>query len=596
MASSTTKPLKASGAGFSYAAAASGKPKQAGSASATSTVDSNENSALSTPANGKVSGASTPQPSLSEDKSTVSGVSTPKSRNGEGKSENRDRANGRGRRAKDSDSKEPKEPKESKNSKAAKEAPTEPVKPKEFVPAPEPAVNIWKVRQESLAAKVKPAAPVASTTTLPAAPQPSTSVVGGAVPPGSGSSHEKGRKRVDRRNSSVVEATDKPREVASKENKDRRRTGDGKDRSTFKEDGMFVNRRFEETNSFRLGNKSKSTKPKTQDPPSSTVPPPPLADTTSWPTPDSAKEEKPKVQERPTPAAPPKTEGSKREWIQLEVTPTVIFPGISMPKSGRGGRGGRGGGRGGSNADRENAKERNADRNVQTDGEQRGRSNQGERPSRGNHYGGRGNKRASSAGNNQHRAVNGTAASSVQKESAPINGVQTEKPAETKEQSQKSGDQAQQPFSSQFQQTDKVDRPQGHHPSPAFTMSPGRNAEINHDSNTITYQQSRDRGGPTNRGGFRGRGGYHNGNVSVFFASPYHNPHLTNEQRGGFKNPRSQSMPGAAQYHRYPQYSMTNAYGTLPFQPMYEYGAGGYSPAPPYLDQAYITSAVRNQM
>lgn len=201
--------------------------------------------------------------------------------------------------------------------------------------APIPVFNVWKQRAEE--AKTK--------TTKPATVKPAPSA---GLPNGS---YQGAASSVNQSTApSMVDGTDVKEKPSPQENKPKAREDEkiGETRKDSKPD--FDSDRTKKSNKGRPQEKeAKST--------AASLPLPPGRDEESWPTPEIAVDEnRKKVQGKTEKGVQERKEGSstkagsKKEWVNMAITPNVIFntPLPNSQSSRRGGRGARGGVQGGS--------------------------------------------------------------------------------------------------------------------------------------------------------------------------------------------------------------------------------------------------------
>lgn len=195
--------------------------------------------------------------------------------------------------------------------------------PKELKAAPPPAVNVWQQRKEAQEAKakanaaaLKTSSPTNKATTPKQASQPTSEI--------SDSSKATNKKK---------SASESQADASSSLAKDRKRTENGRTRDD--------------------GAKKSNNRPRSNED-SAEVTPPPVADATAWPTPQTALgDEKRKAHEKGDKID--KTDKSpsirgKEKWTPVHYVPTAVFN-TPLPsgarRGGRPSRGGREGGRGG---------------------------------------------------------------------------------------------------------------------------------------------------------------------------------------------------------------------------------------------------------
>lgn len=210
-----------------------------------------------------------------------------------------------------------------------KEREKEEVKQEILVPAPLPTINFWQQRKEELA-KVKPA---------PVSNQNSQS-----IPESSGANGDASAsvpKAVDAKK----RGTEADKTVGSLPNgvvKDSPNSGKNQKKS-----GEGTAKPKEDQTGKRVGPRGSRTVEKDENVPGNQLPPP-VEDSTSWPTPETAlEEEKRKAQEKLEKEEKDETASNKprpkEKWVPVPYTPSVTF---NTPIPTRGGRG-RGGARGG---------------------------------------------------------------------------------------------------------------------------------------------------------------------------------------------------------------------------------------------------------
>ncbi|OKL58925.1 hypothetical protein UA08_05484 [Talaromyces atroroseus] len=200
--------------------------------------------------------------------------------------------------------------------------------PKELKVAPPPAVNVWQQRKEAQEAKAKASA---------AALKPVNTTANKAIPTKQTSSPTADISDSAKATNKKKAANDSQTDTSASLGKDRKRTENGRTRD---EGAKKPNNRFPRPNEE-----------------SAEVAPPPVADATAWPTPQTALgEEKRKAHEKGDKLE--KTEKSpsirgREKWTPVHYVPTAVFN-TPLPsgarRGGRPARGGRDGGRGGAHA------------------------------------------------------------------------------------------------------------------------------------------------------------------------------------------------------------------------------------------------------
>uniref|UniRef100_A0A093V0M7 Putative HTH La-type RNA-binding protein n=1 Tax=Talaromyces marneffei PM1 TaxID=1077442 RepID=A0A093V0M7_TALMA len=280
---------------------------------AESIADHESKSATTGSTKNAVSGASSPTFGTASTSTLAKEDEIPPIMNGDSHWENKSQTS---TSAEKSNNTKDKDGKKDESSKSADKAP--PVK--ELKAAPPPAVNVWQQRKEAQEAKVKASAAVlksVNAATKPTAPKPAT-----ASANASDSTKAANKKKT---------ANDSQTDASNSLNKDRKRVENGKPR----EEGP---------------KKSTNRIPREE---SADVAPPPVADATAWPTPQTALgEEKRKAQEKSDKTEKveksPSTRG-KEKWTPVHYVPTAVFT-TPLPsgarRGGRPARGGREGGRG----------------------------------------------------------------------------------------------------------------------------------------------------------------------------------------------------------------------------------------------------------
>jgi la-related protein 1 len=204
--------------------------------------------------------------------------------------------------------------------------------PKELKVAPPPAVNVWQQRKEAQEAKVKASAAVL---------KPVNTTTSKATPPKQASS----------------QTTDLPDSAKATNKKKTTNEGQGDSSASLGKD----RKRTENSRARDEGAKKSNNRLPRPNEESAEVAPPPVADATAWPTPQTALgEEKRKGHEKGD--KPEKIEKSplirgKEKWTPVHYVPTAVFN-TPLPsgarRGGRPSRGGRDGGRGGAHASNNN--------------------------------------------------------------------------------------------------------------------------------------------------------------------------------------------------------------------------------------------------
>ncbi|CAZ81149.1 unnamed protein product [Tuber melanosporum] len=472
----------------------------------------------------------------------------------------------------------------------------------DLIPASIPPVNPWKVRSESIARKPPFPAPA-----IPALPKSMAGPNAASAKASSEGLAERGvvaGKEVPANDPSEVHDRGKGEELSSTtgdwkdaQAKDRRKGGEAAKVNGFVGMDGGVPR--------KSGKKGQQEKELT-----APVLPPPVTDTESWPTPETAQDGAEKYKkERADKDRPnaPVARGNKVWVAAAEIVPEYVQP-YKAPRGGRSNRSIReGGGRGAG------ASYQAGERNTYGSENERGRQGAGVSAARGGYQGGKGGKRATSAGGTPQRRDSKVAlptATSERKREFVKDGVEPDSgPGQSVKPSGAQGDGL--PSGSGAKAADQPNEGQDrnyqngqnlHHNS--GERVPYRSFNNRSDYSTAEGGSShppRERGmEPRGRGGHRGRngsfygsqysnnhhnGGHHAGSGSYNSTPQNFHPGHTNGQYSS-QNPqasgrsyrgssRAHSLPNTAVYNRFPNPHMQSP-PFVPFQVPY-----GFEMVPP---------------
>ncbi|RPA99303.1 hypothetical protein L873DRAFT_1828039 [Choiromyces venosus 120613-1] len=486
----------------------------------------------------------------------------------------------------------------------------------DLVPASIPPVNPWKVRSENTARK--PTVPVPA---IPALPKPMAGPNTASTKVSSERPAERGvaaGKEGSANGPSEVQDKEKGEELSSATGerkdaqvKDRRKGGEATKVNGFVGIDGGVPR--------KLGKKGQQQEKESIAP----VLPPPVTDTESWPTPETAQDgaekyKKEKVDKDKSTA--PLTRGNKVWVAAAEIVPEYA-PSYKVPRGGRSNRSGReGGGRGGG------ASYQAGERNTYGSGSgpgagsenERGRQGAGASTTRGGYQGGKGGKRATSAGGTPQRrdskvalpVVTGERKKEFVKDGAEPNSGsgQSVKPLGAQGDGQPSG--------SGVKAADQVGstvQGESRQPNESQDRNYQNGQNFHHNSERAPYRSFNNRSDHTSteggsshpprergmesrgRGGYRGRngnfygsqysnnhhnGGHHAGSNSYNSTPQHFHPGHTNGQyssqnqqasgRSYRGSSRTHSLPNTAVYNRFPNPHMQSP-PFMPYQMPYSF-------------------------
>lgn len=284
----------------------------------------------------------------------------------------------------------------------------------------------------------------------------------------------------------------------------------------------------------------------------------------------------------------------------MEIDSTAAYSGVS-PKATRGGRTGRGGNRGGFDSKGANGQKYSADGSLNATDNDRGRASHGDKPSRGGHFGGRGGKRAPSAGNAPSKKSNQPHlhGSENRKEETTLTQTNTNATIESVASSDAKPNDAISPAqSSPKTNVEKPERQQAFGVSPVLPVNASGNP--NFEANPL-----RERNANGGRGGYRGgRGNSHyNGTANggqqagSNTASPQ-NFSGNHQPRGNYQFTRGQQRVVNASFPRYP---LPTTYPLHTYPANYEMNgavslSNGYMAPVQAFDLSYIEGKLREQV
>ncbi|KAI5855690.1 hypothetical protein BZA05DRAFT_215613 [Tricharina praecox] len=288
--------------------------------------------------------------------------------------------------------------------------------------------------------------------------------------------------------------------------------------------------------------------------------PPPVTDTISWPTPDLAQgefkkeKEKEKEKDEKERIAPAAGRGGTKTWVPVAIDPPYVPPiQTKSSREGRGGRGGRGGGRGGA-AGSSDRPERitGSGQAAATSGateSERGR----QYPTRGTYQGSKGAKRTSSPGGTTQRRESKAGVTNGPTErrkdaaewNVEANGLVAASGAVQPERSRpvRIAEDATYGGATNRQSSEDQEKAASNHTRPDRGTQWHNGAGRGESESPSTYPP-RERG----RGGYRGRGVYHNQFANGHHASP--------AGYQGHSNPASPPFATSnVNTHQYPQHT-----------------------------------------